>query len=132
MRISTIRPVYVESFPKVQEDGVLYISRQFRTACHRCCCGCGTKIVTPLRPTEYRLVDSGGRVSLYPSVGNWNHSCQSHYVIRNGQIVPAGSMSQAEIAEGRAQDESEKRTYYSPTNRSWFAEVWGWLQTLFR
>jgi hypothetical protein len=132
MRIGTIRPVYVESFPKTLEDGVLYISRPFGTACHRCCCGCGTKIVTPLRPTEYRLIDSGGRVSLYPSVGNWNHSCQSHYVIRNGQVVPAGSMNDSEIAEGRVHDEREKRAYYVPTNRSSLEDFCAWLQSLFR
>jgi len=132
MRISTIRPAYVESFPKALEDGVLYISRTFGTTCHRCCCGCGTKIVAPLRPTEYRLTDFGGRVSLYPSVGNWNHQCQSHYVIRNGQVIPAGSMSAAEIAEGRAHDEGEKRAYYAATTRSWLEDVWEWLQSRFR
>lgn len=132
MRISTIRPIYVESFPKTLEDGVLYISRQFSTACHRCCCGCGTKIVTPIRPTEYRLTEVGGRVSLYPSIGNWNHPCQSHYVIRNGQVVRAGALGQAEIDEGRAYDEAEKRAYYSQPAQSWFTDVLNWIKSFFR
>jgi hypothetical protein len=132
VRISTIRPINVASFPRTLEDGVLYISRQFSTACHRCCCGCGTKIVTPLRPTEYRVTHFGGGVSLYPSIGNWNHPCQSHYVIHNGQVIRAGAMGQAEIDEGRAYDEAEKRDYYSQPAQSWLTDIWNWIKSLFR
>lgn len=132
MKVKTISPVYVDSFPKVLEEGHLYISRPFRTACHRCCCGCGTKIVTPLRPTEYRLTDVGGRVSLFPSIGNWNHACRSHYVIRNGQVVAAGDMSQEEIEEGRLRDAAEKRVYYSPPQRSWWLEFLEWIKSRVR
>jgi Family of unknown function (DUF6527) len=98
----SIRPEYVESFPKVLEEGVIYVSRRFRTACHSCCCGCGTKIVTPIRPTEYSLSERGGLVTLHPSVGNWNYPCQSHYVIRDNQILWAGNMTRAQIKKGRA------------------------------
>ena len=132
MRVSSIRLAYVDSFPKTLQDGVLYISQRFSTACHRCCCGCGAKIVTPLRPTEYSLTDVGGRVSLFPSVGNWSHPCRSHYVIRNGQVIRAGAMSQAEIDKGRALDETEKRTYYSRPTRSWFMKIRNWIKSLFR
>jgi hypothetical protein len=132
MKINALRPVYVESFPRVLEDGVLYISRSFSTTCHRCCCGCGTKIIMPIRPTEYRLTDTGGRVSLYPSVGNWNHPCQSHYVIRNGQVTEAGPMEQAQIDKGRANDEAEKRAYYGPARRSRLRAIWNWVKSVFR
>jgi hypothetical protein len=131
VRINAIRPVYVDSFPKVLEDGVLYISRPFKTACHRCCCGCGTKIVTPLRPTEYRFTDVGGKVSLFPSVGNWNHPCRSHYVIRNGLVTQAGAMRQEEIDAGRAHDEAEKRAYYAQPTQSWLTVLWNWIKGLF-
>ena len=57
--------MYVEFIPRELNEGVLYISKQFKTASHLCCCGCGTKIVTPLRPTEYSLTGSGDAVSLY-------------------------------------------------------------------
>jgi hypothetical protein len=131
MKTATLRPLYVESFPKVLEDGVLYISRSFSTACHLCCCGCGTRIVTPIRPTEYRLADADGRVSLYPSVGNWNHSCQSHYVIRNGRVIEAEHMGREKIEEGRAQDEAEKRAYYARAKRPWHRRVCDWVEGLF-
>ena len=131
MRIGTIRPTYVESFPKTLEDGVLYISRQFRTACHRCCCGCGTKIVTPLRPTEYSLTDVSGRISLHPSIGNWNHPCRAHYVIRSGHVVPAGHMGQTEIDEGRARDDAEKRIYFTHNWQSWLTTIWNRINSWF-
>jgi len=131
MRIGTIRPVYVDSFPKALEDGVLYISRQFSTACHLCCCGCGTKIVTPIRRTEYSLTDVGGRVSLYPSIGNWNHPCRSHYVIRNGQVMAAGAMRRKEINAGRESDEAEKKIYFSQPEQSWFMAILSWIRGRF-
>lgn len=53
--LESIQPVFVEYIPRELEVGVLYISKKFKTATHLCCCGCGTKIVTPLRNTEYSL-----------------------------------------------------------------------------
>jgi hypothetical protein len=105
-----MRPEYVEFITKVLEDGVLYISKQFRTASHRCCCGWGTKIVTPLRETEYRLIERGHLVSLHPSIGNWNHPCQSHYWIRENRVVWAGPKSQADIRL----DFSNRDVYLTP------------------
>lgn len=130
MKIRTIRPVYVESFPNVLEDGILYVSRRFSTACHRCCCGCGTKIVTPLRPTEYRLTDNAGKVTLHPSVGNWNHLCRSHYVIHNGRVLQAGNMDQAQIDAGRAYDAAEKRSYYNRPKESLLTYLWDWIKRM--
>jgi hypothetical protein len=70
--------------------------------------GCGTKIVTPLRETEYELIERDGSVSLHPSIGNWNHPCQSHYWIRDNHIVWAGPMSKAAIQSERAYDDEVK------------------------
>jgi hypothetical protein len=124
--------VYVESFPRTLEDGVLYISQRFSTACHRCCCGCGTKIVTPLRPTEYRLTIVDGKASLYPSIGNWNHPCRSHYLIRHGRVIPAGAMGEREIGIGRAYDEAEKRRYYKQPAWSWLNGLTDWMKRKLR
>ncbi len=124
--------MYVQSFPKALEDGILYVSLSFSTACHSCCCGCGTKIVTPIRPTEYRFTEVGGLVSLYPSIGNWNHPCQSHYVIRNGKVIRAAKMRRSEIDDGRAHDEAVKRAYYSQATQSWITEIWNWVKNLLR
>ena len=126
-----IRPLYVQSFPKTLENGILYISREFGTACHLCCCGCGAKIVTPLRPTEYRLSYSDGRVSLFPSIGNWNHPCKSHYLIHNGRVTRARAMDQLEIDEGRVFDEAEKHAYFLQSDHSWLIRMWNAIKSVF-
>lgn len=113
MKMYTIRPEYVEYIPKHLEDGVLYISNRFRTASHRCCCGCGTKIVTPFRETEYALTTRDGLVSIYPSIGNWNYPCQSHYWIRDNKVRWVRRWSREEINIGRVQDQAEKEKYFN-------------------
>lgn len=113
MKTTSIVPEYVELLPPTLLDGKLYISKKYSTAVHKCCCGCGTKIVTPLKPTDWTLSERGGLVSLTPSIGNWNHPCQSHYFIRNNRIVVVGKMSKGEIARGRALNEVAKQAYFS-------------------
>ena len=49
MKIKQIRPESVEFIPEHIEEGVLYISELYRTAVHKCCCGCGQEVVTPLK-----------------------------------------------------------------------------------
>jgi hypothetical protein len=124
VRAHSLRPVYVEFIPKTLESGVLYVSKKFRTASHLCCCGCGTKIVTPLRETEYSLTELGEHVSLSPSIGNWNHPCQSHYWIRDNQVVWAGPMSKTEIRRGRAHDDSLKDAYFGTVTYPWWRRAW--------
>lgn len=112
MKISIIMPEYVELLPPELQDGKLYISKKYGTAVHRCCCGCGTKIVTPLKPTDWRLTEQDGLVTLFPSVGNWNHPCRSHYIIRSNRVLAAGDMTKREIARGRQWNDVAKQAYY--------------------
>lgn len=119
MKVSRIIPRHVDFIPRQLEEGVLYISAQFKTASHLCCCGCGTKIVTPLVPTEFSLMESGDTVSLYPSIGNWNFPCQSHYWIKNGQVIIAGRMSREEIQRGRRFDDAQKAAYFGKKDSWW-------------
>jgi hypothetical protein len=120
MRIEFLRPEHVEFIPKVIDPGVIYISNKFRTASHLCCCGCGTKLVTPLRETEYKLTERAGAVSLSPSIGNWNHPCQSHYWISGNRVIWAGTMTHAEIEAGRAHDDELKDAYFGKVAWPWW------------
>ncbi|MGE3320765.1 MAG: DUF6527 family protein [Phycisphaerales bacterium] len=79
---------------------------------HRCCCGCGAEVVTPLGPTDWRLIFDGKNVSIEPSVGSWSLPCRSHYWITNGQVRWAESWSHAQVARGRESDARAKRTYF--------------------
>lgn len=112
MKARTLKPEFAEFVPPTLAEGVLYVSEKYRTASHLCCCGCGTKIVTPLKPTGWSIKVRNGRVSLWPSIGNWNHPCQSHYVIRDNQILWARAMTPQQIALGRARDDARKRAYF--------------------
>lgn len=93
--------------PVELEDGILYISIPFKTAIHKCCCGCGNKVVTPLAPTEWKLTFDGETVSLNPSIGNWSFPCQSHYWIRRNHIDWSRKFSKAEVAAVRRHEEAE-------------------------
>jgi hypothetical protein len=98
--------------PEELEPGYLYVSIRFRTAQHLCACGCGSRIVTPIKPAKYALTYNGETVSLWPSVGSWQKPCKSHYVIRDSTVVWYPEWSDREIARGRARDDAELRDYY--------------------
>lgn len=110
--ISTLTPVFVEFIPEVLEEDKIYISREYATAQHKCCCGCGQRVVTPLSETGWRLSEIGGKVSLYPSIGNWSFPCRSHYWIKNNAVLRSYNMSQREIDAGRRYDSVQKDRHF--------------------
>jgi hypothetical protein len=87
--------------------GVVYVSISYATAVHRCCCGCGGEVVTPLSPTDWTLIFDGEAISR-PSIGNWSFSCQSHYWIRRNTVEWAPRWSKDKIAAARLQDRASK------------------------
>lgn len=103
---------FVEFIPEKIEEGILYVSIEYCTAIHKCVCGCGNEVVTPLSPTDWRLTFNGKSVTLHPSIGNWNFECQSHYWIRNNKIEFAGSWTETEIRLGRENDLERKIEYF--------------------
>jgi len=109
----TITPQFVTQIPERLEDGVLYISAEYSTAAHRCMCGCGKEVVTPLTPTDWSLSYDGDTVSLSPSIGNWSFPCRSHYWIRRNRVQWAGDMPQSLINAGRVKDRRDKAAYYA-------------------
>ena len=80
---------FVDYMPEVINKGVLYVSMRYTVVIHLCACGCGEKVVTPLSPNDWKLTFDGESISLYPSIGNWEFPCQSHYWIKNNQVVHA-------------------------------------------
>lgn len=117
MKIHTIRPQFSDFIPDKLEEGVLYISERYKTASHKCACGCGEEVVTPLSPIEWQLHKVGGKVSLHPSIGNWNYACKSHYWIRNDSVQWAGSMNSKQIAQVQAKDKADKLRFVAEQNR---------------
>jgi hypothetical protein len=109
---------FVEFIPDDLEQGTIYISIRFATASHLCCCGCGNKVVTPIRPTDWKLIFDGKTVSLDPSIGNWSFPCQSHYFIRNNRIKWAPKWSGEQIERGRTHDNYAKEGYFGASDVS--------------
>lgn len=103
---------FVEAIPDQLLEGILYVSIPYTTAVHKCCCGCGNEVVTPITPTDWKLIFDGETVSLDPSIGNWSFPCQSHYFIRRDRIRWAGRWSQDEINAGRNHDRFAKEKYF--------------------
>jgi Family of unknown function (DUF6527) len=104
---------FVTHIPREMQPGVLYISMEYATAMHLCCCGCGEQVVTPLTPTDWRLTYDGETISLWPSIGNWNFACRSHYIIRNSEVRRAFAWSDRYIARNRERDQAAKERYFA-------------------
>lgn len=138
---SSYKFAFVDLMPDVLDEGVLYVCVGYATAAHKCFCGCGREVVTPIHPTKWRLTFDGVHVSLFPSVGSWSLPCQSHYWLKNGRVSWATKMSDAEIRLVRQRDlaaqdhyfgEGDEPTVFITTPSSKPASVWrkvsSWLQ----
>lgn len=136
-KVGTIRYKLVGTIPRAIDHGVLYISREYATAVHKCCCGCGQEVVTPLGPTDWKIEINGDAVSVYPSIGNWSLACRSHYWIDRGRIRWAEQWSEARISYARQRDRIAKQRHYGefvPDQRpaadprpGFWATLWRWL-----
>lgn len=144
----SIEHEFIELIPRVLEEHTLYVSIAFATATHKCFCGCGAEVVTPLSPVGWQLTFDGETVSLSPSVGNWSLKCKSHYWIRRNRVEWAGEMSPDEIAEVRRRDDHDRLRHYgkptaiatgvrsapsekfAPAGR--WARFWTWLSRPYR
>ncbi len=115
MRHARMKQRFVQHIPESLESGVLYISMEYATAAHSCCCGCGEEVVTPFSPTDWRMTFDGETISLRPSIGNWNFACRSHYVIDRGKVREALPWTDEQIATGRRRDRASKARYYDTT-----------------
>jgi hypothetical protein len=134
VRLNYITARFVEFIPELLDDGVLYVSEVHGTAIHKCCCGCGEEVVTPLTPADWHLRKEGGTVTLTPSIGNWNYACQSHYWIRKNRVEWAPRMTGEEIFKVQAHDKLQKKRYIARRNAqrpdlAWTARLWARTKT---
>ena len=103
---------FVTHIPERLEEGVLYVSLEFATVVHKCACGCGEEVVTPLGPGEWQLTYDR-TVSLAPSVGNWSFQCRSHYWIEGSRVRWARDFSGEEVASIRRRARARRDAYFS-------------------
>lgn len=100
-----LKPEFAEFIPDELKERTLYVAAKYRTVVHLCCCGCGRKVVTPLSPVSWKLTFDGVSITLYPSIGNWNLPCRSHYWIENNRVIWADQGTPDQIEDGRATEE---------------------------
>nr|MDP9332212.1 DUF6527 family protein [Actinomycetota bacterium] len=103
-RATEIQFEFVESVPDQLQPATLYISIPFRTTSHLCLCGCGEKIVNPLRPNRWALRFDGSTVSISPSIGNSGIRCKSHYWIENNRVQWRPPMTREQSASAMQRD----------------------------
>jgi hypothetical protein len=133
-KLDRIELARVEYIPKDLEPSILYVAEEFGAAVHLCACGCGEKVSTPLRPTEWTLTESGGAPTLTPSVGNWQLPCRSHYWIRGGRVIWSGEWTPAQVVAGRRAEEERRRAYYAaraPQRAGLLQRLWRWIMSWF-
>jgi hypothetical protein len=121
----------VTYIPRELRQGVLYVSKEYGVAAHLCMCGCGNKVVTPLGPAEWKFAEEDELPSLFPSIGNWQMPCKSHYVITNGNVIWAKSWNEAQIQLGRYNEEKARVRYYGHLQHegSWLKRVWNFAKS---
>lgn len=115
--MKTLQHKFVETIPDKVDEGILYVSMEYCTAIHKCICGCGNEVVTPLSPTDWKLTFDGESISLSPSIGNWNFDCRSHYWITNNKINHSRRWSSEEIDSGRKKDKKKKKWFFGRTKK---------------
>ncbi len=108
---------FIAHIPEQVEEGIIYISTEYSMAIHKCCCGCGKEVVTPLSPTDWKLIFDGKTVSLYPSIGNWSFECQSHYFIINNMVEWAPRWTKKQIEKERKQETLGRSENYQGAGR---------------
>lgn len=135
---TTIRHEFVDLVPDDLDEGVLYVCIPYTTVMHKCFCGCGHEVVTPLAPRQWSLTFDGETITLTPSIGNWSFPCRSHYWVRAGKVRRARAFTDAEVAELRADDHELMRDHDDellidetetdqPTGH-WWTRVITWLR----
>ena len=118
MKQSSFTPTFVETIPEHLEEGQLYISVRFRTASHLCACGCGSRVVTPIKPPKWKFTYNGETVSLSPSIGRWQLPCRSHYWIRNNKVIWSRAFTEDEIEAVIRKDAQALHAYYADDHES--------------
>lgn len=134
MKINLARVYYM---PRILKAGVLYFSEEYDCARHLCVCGCGEVVSTPLGPTDWSLSEDISGPTLYPSVGNWQLKCQSHYWIRDGRVIWSEQWTEEEILEGRMAEQVRRDTYYGDpqgprASITIIQRIYSWLAGIFK
>jgi len=108
----SFKHTFVPIIPDYIEDGVIYVCIKYNTVIHKCACGCGEEVVTPISPNGWAITYHGETVSLSPSIGNWSYNCRSHYWIKEDSIIWAETWSNKKIKNSRKNDKKRRKNFF--------------------
>lgn len=129
MRIRQVEYIFVEYIPDVLDDGILYVSIPFTTATHKCFCGCGSEVTTPIAPNAWELTYDGHHISLAPSIGSRNLKCKSHYWIRKNEVIwllPMVAIAEREYDEPNTAEPDITNPGIAGRFLRWVKSIWRW------
>jgi len=93
MGLSVFEPLIVSRVPETLSPNTLYLCFDCNVVVHSCACGCGESVVLPIHPDFWRITYDGEHATLYPSIGNFNFPCNSHYWIKENKVLWASNLS---------------------------------------
>ncbi|WP_373424758.1 DUF6527 family protein [Mesorhizobium sp. SARCC-RB16n] len=111
----------------------LYVSDEYKIAVHLCACGCGSKVPISFGPAGWSVRERNGKPTVWPSIGNGQLPCRSHYLITDGKVHWAPSMSAAQAVNALKYDHRRGEAHYRDVNRKrrWWIRAWktflGWI-----
>jgi hypothetical protein len=128
-RINEVTFDMVDLLPSELADGVVYVSLEHRAIVHKCCCGCGERVVLNLSPAGWKVTLDGETISLCPSVGNGSLDCNSHYWIRNDRVEWSAPMTASETKRAQTSGRSEVAKHFEPPVKK---SIWQRVTTRWR
>lgn len=75
--------------PEEKQEGIIYVSQDFNLVIHLCPCGCKKEVVTPFGKDDWTITIENDLVTLFPSIGNFQFPCKSHYWLVKNEIICA-------------------------------------------
>lgn len=141
MKMKQITPKFVDEIPDDIQDRILYISLKYNSVIHKCACGCGEIVSTPLERKHGWIIQyDGEKCSLYPSIGNGAYGCHSHYYIRENKILWLDDIDILKVEKGKAKDSTIKTKPFNNQMKkkkggkrygstSWWKSWKGWKNT---
>jgi hypothetical protein len=119
-RIDRVTFEFVDLLPPVLAEGVVYISLEHRTVVHNCASGCGQRVILGLSPAQWSLTFDGETISLNPSIGTGSLPCNSHYWIRNNQVIWARPLTASQTMRSQRADRDALVAHHEPDPIPWW------------
>ncbi len=111
-KVGVLAHEFVEFIPDTLKEGTTLRIDRIRDRGSQVLLRVWKEVVTPLSPSDWKLIFDGKTISLDPSIGNWGFKCQSHYWIRNNRVRWAARWSKDKVNAGRAHDRFAKEKYF--------------------